>query len=239
MTGAPARHVSRPVPRNRSISHGGQVRPSCVTPCPLRVTGPRVSVRGARVTRDGCGCHREQMRLLRVTPAIVLVDRCSCYGCRWGCPREQMRLLRVTLAIVLVDRCSCPRGRYDCRHGRIRSPMMRARSRSSTVHTSSVTPAGVDRTAARVRSTVPFGYATHGPDSESAPLPQRWPDERQRGAPGQRKRTLRSVRVAASRPSIESSFRGPSRAAHSRPQAPRSSSFAYEVAPRFRVEIEA
>jgi hypothetical protein len=82
LTGASASEVRGPVLRNKSICHGGHVRPSTMTPGPVSVAGRRVSVSAALVPPDGCGCHREQIRLYRVTAAVVLVDRRACYACR-------------------------------------------------------------------------------------------------------------------------------------------------------------
>jgi hypothetical protein len=121
MTGAPARDVSRAVPRNRSIWQGGQVHPSTMTPGHVSVSGPRVSVIAARVPRDGCGCHHEQMRLLRMTPAVVLVGRCLCYARRSGCLHGRMRESADASAVCLVDGARAQRHLSGSRRARLRA----------------------------------------------------------------------------------------------------------------------
>jgi len=103
LTGASASDVRGPVLRNKSICHGGQVRPSTMSPGPVSVTAPRVSVSAALVPPDGCGCHREQMRLYRVTAAVVLVDRRACYACHRGCSAWMMGESADATEVCLVD----------------------------------------------------------------------------------------------------------------------------------------
>jgi hypothetical protein len=128
MTGAPARDVRRPVPRNRSICHGGQVRLSTRTPCPASVAGPDVSMDAARVPHDGCGCHRGRMHLLRMTPAGVLVDRCTCHACRCGCLHRRLHESADATALCLVADARVWRNTRERRRARLRAAARRYRS---------------------------------------------------------------------------------------------------------------
>jgi hypothetical protein len=104
-TGASAGHVSRPVSCNRSICHAGQVRLSMMTLCPLSASDQPVSVGAAPVPRDRRGCHREQMRSLCVTPALVIVDGRPSDRWRSDCLHRQMRESNDTAPAFLAE---CP-----------------------------------------------------------------------------------------------------------------------------------
>jgi hypothetical protein len=122
MTDAPARHVGRPVPRNRSICHRGQVHLSSMTDAPARHVG-------RPVPRNRSICHRGQAHLSCMTDASarrvgrpVLRNRSICHRGQVHLSRVRLRVSPHTGALVtraaagvLAYRCTCHACRCGCR----------------------------------------------------------------------------------------------------------------------------